>query len=87
MLPTSFLISQPDLDDAVSDIGNESQLANLATSNFTDALQNVATLRATNGAQQSRVDASFDLMRVQITSKSAAYSAIMDVDLARTRLI
>ena len=81
---TSFLISQPDLDDAVSDIGNESQLANLATSNFTDALQNVASLRATNGAQQSRVDASFDLMRVQITSKSAAYSAIMDVDLART---
>ena len=44
-------------------------------------------LRATNGAQQSRVDASFDLMRVQITSKRLAYSAIMDVDIARTRLI
>ena len=79
----SFLVSQADLDDAVSTIGAESQLANLSTSDITGALQNVANLRATNGAQQSRADASFDLMRAQYANNNAAYSAIMDVDIAR----
>lgn len=80
----SFLISQPDLDDAASTIAAEPELANLNTKDFTDALQNVANLRASNGAQQSRVDASFDLMRAQFANNNAAYSAIMDVDIART---
>ena len=80
----SFLISQPDLDNAVSAIGSESQLANLSNSDITGALQNVANLRSTNGAQQSRIDVSFELMRTQYDHNRLAYSAIMDVDIART---
>ena len=57
-------------------------LDDLAVSFFTTALQNVATLRAENGATVSRLMFAADHMRLTNTNLQAARSRIMDVDIA-----
>jgi flagellin len=79
----SFEVSQANIESSASDITSQANLADVTMANITDSLQNVANLRATNGAQQSRVGASFDLMKVNYSNYSLAYSTIMDVDWAQ----
>jgi len=57
-------------------------LGDLSVSFFTTALQNVATLRAENGATVSRLMFAADHMRLTSTNLQAARSRIMDVDIA-----
>ena len=80
----TFEVDQSDLENAVSDITAEPNLVNLAMDSITDSLQNIANLRASNGAQQSQILAAFDLMQVNNSSLNVAYSSIIDVDYART---
>lgn len=63
---------------SASDLGD----ANLDLSDITDALQNVAELRATNGAEQSRLNFASEVLTVNKTNLEAANSRIMDVDVA-----
>jgi flagellin len=62
-------------------------VADLDTSGFevstvTTALQNVATARATNGAEYSRLDFASEMLRTNKQNLEAANSRIIDVDVA-----
>ena len=81
---STFDIDQADLDNAVIDITSEANLSEVSMEEIEDSLQNIANLRATNGAQQSQVLASFDLMKTNHSNLNSAYRAIIDVDYATT---
>jgi len=57
-------------------------LGGLALTTITTALQNVATFRATNGAEQSRFGFASDLVTTNKANLQAANSRIVDVDVA-----
>ena len=57
-------------------------LANLQSGFFTKALENVATMRATNGGQAKRLEYAQADVDTQITNLTAANGRIMDVDIA-----
>ncbi len=67
----------------VADVANASSLATLNLSTVTGALQEVATLRAENGAQQSRLGFAAEVNAVNKANIEAAHSRIMDVDVAQ----
>jgi flagellin len=54
----------------------------LALSTITTAIQNVATMRATNGAEQSRLSFANELLTTNKANLEAANSRITDVDVA-----
>jgi flagellin len=58
-------------------------LASAAVSTLNTAIQNLATLRATNGAQQSRLSYAADLLALNKQNLEAANSRIVDVDVAK----
>ena len=49
---------------------------------FQNLIQNVATMMATNGAQQSRLNFAIDNLRTKATAFTEARSRISDVDVA-----
>lgn len=57
--------------------------AGLNTSLITTALQNIATFRASNGAEQSRFSFASELLVTNKANLEAATSRIMDVDVAQ----
>ena len=84
---TSVTISGRDLADTSSGVGTltDSGVASLADITLTDittALQNVATFRAQNGAEQSRFGFAGELLTVNKANLEAASSRITDVDVA-----
>ena len=58
-------------------------LADVELSDITDAIQNVATMRAANGAEQSRFNFASELLTVNKANLEAASSRITDVDVAQ----
>jgi flagellin len=58
-------------------------LANLSLSTITNAIQNVATMRAVNGAEQSRLSFASSLLTTNQTNLASAISRISDVDVAQ----
>jgi flagellin len=54
----------------------------LSLSVITTAIQNVATMRATNGAEQSRLSFANELLTTNKANLEAANSRIIDVDVA-----
>jgi len=85
-------ITQADLNQVVFDISNTSSasnmditttdLANDAVGFIQTAIQNLATIRANNGAEQSRLTFAGDMLAVNKTNLEAANSRIIDVDVA-----
>ena len=57
-------------------------LATAAVSTLTTAIQNLATLRATNGSEQVRLTFAADMLAVNKTNLQAANGRITDVDIA-----
>ena len=57
-------------------------LANVELTQITQAIQNVATMRAANGAEQSRLNFASELLTTNKANLEAANSRIMDVDVA-----
>jgi flagellin len=57
-------------------------LGAITLTDVTDAIQNVATFRATNGAEQSRFGFASELLTVNKANLEAASSRITDVDVA-----
>ena len=53
-----------------------------AISNITEAIQTLATLRATNGSEQVRLTFAADMLAVNKTNLEAANGRIVDVDIA-----
>ncbi|MEM9157456.1 MAG: flagellin [Verrucomicrobiota bacterium] len=80
----SLDINQAALEDQVTtDLTSGS--ANLTAtdlSDITDAIENVAVLRATNGAQSSRLTFASEMLTVNKSNLEAANSRIIDVDVA-----
>jgi flagellin len=60
-----------------------SSLGSIALSDITAAIQNVATMRANNGAEQSRLGFASELLTVNKANLEAANSRITDVDVAQ----
>ena len=85
-------ITQVDLNQIVFDISNTNSGSNMdiSTTAFANdavdyiqtAIQNLATLRANNGAEQSRLTFAADMLAVNKTNLEAANSRIIDVDVA-----
>jgi flagellin len=85
---SAVTIAGRDLSDTASGIGTLTAttitaLADIDLSDVTDAIQNVATFRAQNGAEQSRLGFATDLLTVNKANLEAAASRISDVDVAQ----
>jgi flagellin len=81
---TTAPVALADGANAAGLIGTDTKsLATFDTAAFTKALENVATLRARNGGQVSRLMYAQDNVESQITNMTAAYGRIMDVDVAQ----
>jgi flagellin len=85
---SSVDISSKDLSSTSNGIGSlvatgVTSLASVQLSDITDAIQNVATYRATNGAEQSRLGFALDVLTVNKANLEAANSRITDVDVAQ----
>ena len=62
----------------ITSLGNTT----LTLSTITNAIQNVATMRAANGAEQSRLGFASELLTANKANLEAANSRIVDVDVA-----
>ena len=79
----SFDITQADLATNVATITAAADMDALAVTDVVAALENVATSRAQNGAESSRLSFSADLLVNNRTNLEAANSRIIDVDVAQ----
>ncbi len=75
-------ITKSDLAANVSTITGGANLAALSVTNISDAITNVATSRAQNGAETSRLGFAADVLATNKTNLEAANSRIVDVDVA-----
>ena len=83
----SVALTGKNLGDATDGIGaitagTVSDLGDINLSDITTAIQNVATMRANNGAEQSRLGFASEVLTVNKANLEAANSRIMDVDVA-----
>jgi len=67
---------------AAVDSSSAIDIGNITVSFFTKALENIATLRAENGATMTRLQFAEDHLRLSSANLEAANSRIMDVDVA-----
>jgi flagellin len=67
---------------AASEVSGTMTLDKVSVAVFTQALQNIATLRAENGGSVSRLQFSKESASAQRTNLEAANGRIMDVDIA-----
>jgi len=81
---SSVSIDQATLGNSVGSslTAGTTDLTSTDLSTVTDAIQNVATLRASNGAQSSRLQFASDMLTVNKQNLEAANSRIIDVDVA-----
>ncbi len=80
-------ISGKNVGDTTAGIGaltdsSVGSLADIALTDVTDAIQHVATFRATNGAEQSRLTFAGEVLTINKANLEAANSRIIDVDVA-----
>jgi flagellin len=66
----------------VTAVGAAANLGALSLANIKTAIEGVATMRATNGAEQSRLDFAGELLTINKANLEAANSRIIDVDVA-----
>ncbi len=84
---SSVTITAKDLTDTSTGIGvltstSIASLADVTLTDLTDAIQNIATFRATNGAEQSRLGFAIEVLTVNKANLESANSRIIDVDVA-----
>jgi len=76
-------ITQADLEtDVFNEVGTLALTDAATLTTITAAIQNLATLRATNGSEQVRLTFAADMLAVNKTNLEAANGRIMDVDIA-----
>jgi flagellin len=85
---TGVTIKGRDLADSTSGVGSltdttVTSLGDINLSDITNAIQNVATFRAQNGGEQSRLGFAGELLTVNKANLEAAASRITDVDVAQ----
>ena len=67
---------------ALDDAAGAGSLGTVTITNITDAIKNVATFRANNGAEQSRLGFASEVLTTNKANLEAATSRIIDVDVA-----
>ena len=75
-------LSKAALATQVGAITSGTTLGSITIANVSTAIQNVATLRASNGAQASRLSFASDMLSINKTNLEAANSRIIDTDVA-----
>ena len=75
-------ISKADYMTAIQDISAAAGLDDLSIAQVVNALQNLATLRAGNGAQTSRLQFASQMLTINQSNLEAANSRIIDTDIA-----
>lgn len=85
---TSVTVAARDLTSSSSGVGaitasGVADLGDITLTDITTALQNVATFRAANGAEESRLGFASELITVNKANLEAANSRIIDVDVAQ----
>ncbi len=78
----SLAITQSALAANVATITGGANLGAITTANVSDAITNVASSRAQNGAESSRLGFASDMLATNRTNLEAANSRIVDVDVA-----
>ena len=82
---TTVAIAARDLTNSATGVGTITAAADLSAVTQTDvstAIENVATMRATNGSEQSRLNFASELVTVNKANLESANSRIVDVDVA-----
>ena len=84
---SSVTITSKDLSSTADGVGNliattVASLADITLDDITDAIQYVATFRAENGAEQSRLGFAAEVLTINKANLEAANSRITDVDVA-----
>jgi flagellin len=79
----SMTITQSNLAGSTSSITGAANLAALSTTTIDTAITAVATSRAQNGAESSRLGFAADMLATNATNLEAANSRIADVDVAQ----
>jgi flagellin len=69
-------------DAGVTAVTNAADLGAVTLQNIRDAIEGVATFRATNGAEQSRLGFALEVLTTNKANLEAASSRIVDVDVA-----
>jgi len=75
-------VTQADLATNVADVTGAANLAGISTAQISTAITNVATSRAQNGAESSRLGYAAEMLSINKTNLEAANSRIADVDVA-----
>jgi len=84
----AVVVQAQNLSDSTAGVGAltassvSGSLANLNLANITAAIQNIATMRANNGAEQSRLSFASTMLTTSQTNLQSAISRITDVDVA-----
>jgi len=81
---TTVTIGARDLASSTTGVGvlTAGTLGSVSVQNITDAIANVATMRANNGSEQSRLGFASELVTTNKANLEAATSRIVDVDVA-----
>ena len=66
----------------INDAGFIANITKVSISQFTNVIQKIADARAENGAEQQRIQQSYDLHSTNLVNLEAAHGRIMDVDVA-----
>jgi flagellin len=75
-------VTNPNGGTNVNSVANAANLSAVSLSTIKSSLEEVATFRAVNGAQQSRLGFATDVLTANKTNLEAANSRIVDVDVA-----
>lgn len=78
----SLAINQADLTTATTTVAGAASLSSIGVTTVSAAIQNVATLRANNGAQASRLQFASEMLTVNKINLEASNSRIIDTDVA-----
>ena len=79
---TTVSITKSNLANAVASVTGATDVADISIGVITSAIQSVATLRATNGAQTNRLQFASETLTINRTNLEAANSRIIDTDIA-----
>ncbi len=80
---SNLSVTTPGAPSNVSTVATSSSLGSVSLSTISAALQDVATIRANNGASQSRLGFAADVLTTNKANIEAANSRITDVDVAQ----
>jgi len=75
-------VASPSAGSGINASGFVDSITEISISQFTQVIEKVADARAENGAEQQRINQSYELHQMNLVNLEAAHGRIMDVDVA-----